>query len=553
MNIIGQKAPKWIDKARKSIFTLSTFDINNREISSTTAFFISETGEALSSYAAFAGAVRATATDFEGKVLPVAYIIGADDLYDVVKFKVNIASKRVEFLPPASEPVPSGSTCFILNPSSKSTLFAEASVTEATKMKERFGYYKISLPIDHTQANCPWLLPSGHVFALAQDDASGRKTASFGVSSSYAASLRYTSVDAFNSVYTKIGIRKAWPEDAEQASVSLFLMSGSQDSPTYLETLDDFIQTFPNYEDGYTNRAAHYATHYADLQIGREECLKQATSDMAAALKLSSNKSLTMFKQAQLIYTTAMGDSSITDSHWSIPAASELLRRAIDIEDTPACRFLEGDIAFSQGAYDIAYHAYMKGGNTSSSYYMAAKALENIPGSQISDIIALLDSAILKMGQPTPKAAAPYILERIENKIQLGLYKDAVDDYNLYYSLSDGKTNDRFYYLRGQAKYKNSDTEGALSDIREAVRLNDRAAEYHAEEAAILVRMQKYSDAMQSIEKALALAPDFASCYRLLGLCHMRMEKKVEACKAFDKAKELGDPLVVRLIRENCQ
>ena len=52
---------------------------------------------------------------------------------------------------------------------------------------------------------------------------------------------------------------------------------------------------------------------------------------------------------------------------------------------------------------------------------------------------------------------------------------------------------------------------------------------------------------------ALRLAPDFASCYRLRGICYVRQGKKAEACEAFNKAKELGDPVVDKLIKEHCK
>ena len=61
-----------------------------------------------------------------------------------------------------------------------------------------------------------------------------------------------------------------------------------------------------------------------------------------------------------------------------------------------------------------------------------------------------------------------------------------------------------------------------------------------------------YEKALASVEKALKLAPDFASCYRLKGLCLVRQKRMDEACAAFSKAQELGDPLAARLIKSHC-
>ncbi|GHT37522.1 serine protease [Bacteroidia bacterium] len=542
-------------KARKAVFTVTTYNKEGRNIGTTTGFYISETGEALSAYKPFNGASRAVVTDADGNNLPVASIVGADDLYDVVKFKVSVP-KKVEYLPLATDPAPAGTAYLLSYSPTKAPSYKEGSIAETSKLKDAYSYYKFSIPIESGQMNAPWLLPSGEVFALAQEDAAGKKETSYGVSAGYANSLRYSSVDAFNSVYTKIGIRKAWPADAEQAAVSLFLLAGSQDATAYLETLGDFIATFPDSEDGYTSRASLYATRYAELSIARDECLKLASADINIAAKLSKNKAQALYKQAEIIYRVASGDTTITDSNWSLETAAAIIRQAITLEDTPAYRLLEGDISYSQENFPAAYEAYLQAAHSESSpssYYMAAKSLENIPGSQISDIIALLDSAITKMGTPVPKGAAQYVLERVNHKMQLNLYKEAVEDYDLYYYLSDGKVNDSFYYYREQAKSRAGDNDGAILDIREAIRLNAQVPDYYAEEAAILVRLQKYGEALQSITKALALEPEFASCYRLQGVCYIRQEKKAEACQSFNKAKEMGDPLVARLIREHCQ
>ena len=553
--VFGQKAPKWIEKSRKAVFTLTAFDKAGKEISSTTGFYISASGEALSSYTAFNGAETAVVTDFEGNKSAVASIVGADDLYDVVRFKVN-AAKKVEFIPVAADPIAGGAAVLLPYSTVKSPLWKEASIAEAGKLKGSYSYYTLSAPLAPEHKNSPWLLPDGQVFALAQEDASGKKQVSYGVSAAYAASLSYTGVDAFNTVYTRIGIRKAWPADAEQAAVTLFLLNGSQTAPAYLETLSDFIAHFPNDEDGYMSRASHYALRYAELSLNRDEALALASADIDKAEKLGANRSQTLYKHAQLIYNVASADTTIVDKAWTMDAAVSVIRRSLAVEESAANRVLEGDICFAMNDFGGAYEAYMKshsGANPVYSYYMSAKSLENIPGSQISDIIAMLDSAILRMGVTPPAEAAPYVLERVDFKMQLGLYEEAVKDYDLYYYLSNGKVNDRFYYYREQARFRSGDNEGALSDIAEALRINPQMSDYHAEEAAVRMRLQDYDAALKSLAQALALNPDFAACYRLQAVCYVRQNKTAEACRMLNKAQELGDPLSARLIREHCK
>ena len=132
-------------------------------------------------------------------------------------------------------------------------------------------------------------------------------------------------------------------------------------------------------------------------------------------------------------------------------------------------------------------------------------------------------------------------------------YKEAVDDYDLYYDLLKGQVGDRFFYYREQAKFRMKDFPGALADIQSAIRLNPGDPTYPAEEASVYIRMENYDQALRSLENALRIAPDFASCYRLRGICYVRQGKKAEACEAFNKAKELGDPVVDKLIKEHCK
>lgn len=560
VSLSAQKAPKWMNKSKNAVVTITTYDKDNRKIASTNGFFISETGEALSAYTPFNGADRATVTDADGNTYNVTSVVGADDLYDVIKLKVAVP-KKVPFLPLASDPVPNETSVFLLLFSTgKEASYKQAKISEVTKLKDPYSYYKITLPIESGQVNAPLLLPDGRVFALSQEDASGKKEHSYGVSASYVNSLQVTSTDAFNRIYTSIGIRKAWPSDPEQASISLFLLAGSQDAKTYLETLNDFIATFPSVSDGYVSRASLYAGRRAELspdKDGQARYLELALADLNTAAKYTPKKADAYYNQAKLIFEVAVSDTTITDNNWSLATALATVMQAINEEDSPIYRQLEGEIYLYMGEYPSAYASYMKVNSSdmasSSSFYLAAKSLENIPGAQISDIITLLDSAIVRLGTPTSLEAAPYILERIDHKIQLSLFKEAVEDYNLYYMLVDGNVNDQFFYYRQQAKFRADDNEGALRDIQEAIRQNAGSPDYYAEEAAIYVRLQKYNEALASVEKALELAPDFGACYRIRGVCYVRLEKKTEACAAFEKAKEYGDPLVDRLMREHCK
>ena len=83
------QAPKWVEKAKRAVFSVVTYDKNDKILNTGNGFFVTEDGIALSDYSLFKGAERAVIVNFEGKQMPVNAILGADDMYDVIKFRVD--------------------------------------------------------------------------------------------------------------------------------------------------------------------------------------------------------------------------------------------------------------------------------------------------------------------------------------------------------------------------------------------------------------------------------------------------------------------------------
>jgi hypothetical protein len=552
--LTAQKPPKWVDKARKAVLTVETYNASGH-LRKGNGFLVGENGEAVADYTLFDGAVKAFATDADGRKMPVTRILGIDDMYDVIRFKVD-APKNTPFLPVAVEMPATGAEAYILPFGlDKGAAIAKGIITETSKIKE-YGYYKIDVALPATQISVPLLTADGRVFAMTQADASG-KDKTFGISVPYIRSLLIRSTDMWNKAYASIGIRKAWAADPQDAQIALMLYASQQDAPTYLETLNDYIATFPNLSDGYTKRASHYAYRrkdLADTETKQQQLLAAASEDMKTALKHAENAAEAYYNYANLVYTVASDDSVALPAGWSVDAASEYLQKAILQDDKPAYRQLEADIALYRGDYENAYLSYAAVNRTpfasAASYYMAAKAKQQIPGSSPLEIIALIDSAAMKS---LPSESLPYLQESAELKMETGLYEAAVKDYDRCYTLMGGNVSDTFYYLREQAKFRSGDLDGALKDIEAATRMQPDNAVFHAEMASVYLRRQEPARAQTCVEKALAIDPEFASSHRLLGLCHLRQEKKDDACKAFRKADELGDPVVKKLIRENCE
>ena len=98
------QAPKWMEKARQAVVSVITYDADGHIKGTGNAFFVSEEGVALSDYALFRGASRAVAINTQGVQMPVEYILGANELFDVIKFKVQLPKKVTPLTLAAQKP-----------------------------------------------------------------------------------------------------------------------------------------------------------------------------------------------------------------------------------------------------------------------------------------------------------------------------------------------------------------------------------------------------------------------------------------------------------------
>lgn len=554
-----QKAPKWMEKQKKAVVNITTYKSDGTTLHNGVGFFIAEDGKLLSAYSLFKGADKAIVTDTKGKNYPVSRVLAADELYDVIKLQVDVP-KKVDCLEMATAPLGVNAPVYLLPfvDNGKVKSFGSGKVEEVTKLKEDYHYYKLSFPLQVGWTNAPVCDAEGKVFALAQEDASGKNACSYGVSAAYANSLAISSTDAFSSTYNAIGIRKAWPADREQAKIATYIIENTQDAKAFLETLNDFVATFPDWWESYSRRAAHYVFHRTELAAdaaGQTGCLTKAENDLKQSVEVADDKSEALHSAAQLVYSVALSDTTLkANPNWNMERAQSLLTEALQANDLPAYHQLQANIYLAQDQFEQAYEEYMKVNRSdaasANSWYMAAKAKSATTGFNIGDVIQLLDSAVAYCGNPPSIEAAPYVLERIDWRLRLMQYPEAVADYDLYYRICNGKVDDNFYYFREQAKFRMDDLEGALQDIRQAMALAPDNAMYPAEEASIYIRQKKYPEALQSIDKALAIAPEFAACYRLRGVCLQRSGKPEEARIALEKAQELGDPAAAKLLQQ---
>ena len=548
------QTPKWVEKAKRAVFSVVTYDKNDKMLNTGNGFFVSEDGLALSDYTLFKGAERAVVITSEGKQMPVSLILGANDMYDVIKFRVAITEKKVPALIVAKTAPAVGADAWMLPYSTqKSIACVTGKVKEVSKVAGEYHYYTLGMQMKDKMVSCPVMNAEGQVFGIAQKSSGiDTVTTCYAAGAAFAMAQKISALSLGDAALKKIGIRKGLPETEDQALVYLFMASSSLSGDDYEKLLDDFIRQFPANADGYLRRANYYAAKGKDDQTWYDK----AVADFNQALKVAQKKDDVYYNIGKLIYAYQLSKPEKTYKDWTYDTALQNVRQAIGIDPLPIYIQMEGDILFAQQDYAGALAAYEKvnASNIASpaTFFSAAKTKELAKGDP-KEVVALMDSCIARCPQPITADFAPYLLERAQMNMNAGQPRNAMLDYDAYHTAVKGEVNDVFYYYREQAALKARQFQRALDDIVKAIEMNPTDLTYQAEHAVVNLRVGRYEEAIQILNNILKADPKYAEAYRLLGLCQIQLKKTDEACGNFKKAKELGDPNVDELITKYCE
>ena len=548
------QTPKWVEKAKRAVFSVVTYDKNDKMLNTGNGFFVSEDGLALSDYTLFKGAERAVVITSEGKQMPVSLILGANDMYDVIKFRVAITEKKVPALIVAKTAPAVGADAWMLPYSTqKSIACVTGKVKDVSKVAGEYHYYTLGMQMKDKMVSCPVMNAEGQVFGIAQKSSGiDTVTTCYAAGAAFAMAQKISALSLGDAALKKIGIRKGLPETEDQALVYLFMASSSLSGDDYEKLLDDFIRQFPANADGYLRRANYYAAKGKDDQAWYDK----AVADFNRALKVAQKKDDVYYNIGKLIYAYQLSKPEKTYKDWTYDTALQNVRQAIAIDPLPIYIQMEGDILFAQQDYAGALAAYEKvnASNIASpaTFFSAAKTKELAKGDP-KEVVALMDSCIARCPQPITADFAPYLLERAQMNMNAGQPRNAMLDYDAYHTAVKGEVNDVFYYYREQAALKARQFQRALDDIVKAIEMNPTDLTYQAEHAVVNLRVGRYEEAIQILNNILKADPKYAEAYRLLGLCQIQLKKTDEACGNFKKAKELGDPNVDELITKYCK
>ena len=539
MPLVAMAQPSWVKKATKSVFTLKTFAEDGSLIGSSNGFFTSDKGDAISNYTPFKGASRAVVIDASGKELPVVSIVGVNDMYDVVKFRVN---GKTQPLAISSATTPVSSQVWLL-PYHEVKNVPAGTIRKAETFQGEYEYYTVALTMPANTVSTPLINQAGEVVGLMQQPATDKDTLSYAVSARFADSLRISGFGMNEATLLQTKIKKELPDDQKEAVLALYMASSRQDSASYVNMVEDFIRKFPKVADGYMYRAQIEAS---------TNNFAAAEKDMETAISNSTQKDDTHYNYARMIYNKIIFQADVPYDNWTLDKALDEIRLANTLNPQPTYRQMEANILFGQKKYSEAYDIYTELANTNLKgaevYFSAARCKEMLKDS--TAMLALLDSAMNCFTKPYLKEAAPYLWARAQARLQAKKYRDAIADMNDYEELMVATINDNFYYLRHQAEVDGRLYQQALNDITRAIVMNPKETFYYAEKASLEIRVGLYDNAIATAKESITIDANDSDGYLFLGVAQCLKGNKKEGIPNLQKAKDMGNLQAEALIEK---
>ena len=516
--------PSPVQKMAKSVFTLTTFNKDGGIIASTQGVFIDNKGTAISTFKPFIGAVKATVVDATGKSMEVDAIMGADELYDMAKFRVIGKTAAANIATTGST---AGNKVWLVPYSIKKPAFQQEQISSVEKFNTSYNYYIFTTTAPDNAVGCPFVNKEGQVIALMHNN--GSVTA---IDANFAKQLHVTGLSTLDAALRESGIRTALPDKEQDAMTMMTLNKGQKSADEYAKYADEFIEKFPTSAFGYKEKA------FCLINKGEYE---KADKLMQESIKKVTNKDEAHSNYADIIYQKVVYRGDSIYPAWNAEKALAEAQGAYAIKAEPLYKHQEAQIEYIKKDYQKAYDTFIEltktPMNSGEIWYEAAQAKSQLKAPD-TEIKVLLDSAVSVSNRTN--MAAPYYLARGRFLDTQGKYREALADYNQYDSIAR-PINPDFFYTRYKCELKVRQWQQALIDIARACYLSPKEPTYFAEWASLDLRVKRYDEGKKAAQACIELAPEYTDGYLLMGILCGESGDKVGAKKNLQKAKELGD------------
>ena len=525
-NISAQ--PGAVKKAADAAFTLTTFKADGSILGTSNGVCISTDGVAVSPWKPFIGADKAVIIDAKGQKHEVECLLGANEIYDIVKFQVSGKTTAA----PLVTTVSVGDEAWI-TPMPKSGNAEKADVSSVEKFMDKYNYTILKSSATDKLNGAPVFNVKGQVIGLF--NSAGESQSS--TDANYAKDFVVKGLSQNDITLRQSNIRIGLPNTVEEAVVALML---SSEKPTNIHEaiVNEFISKFPQANDGY------YAL--ANIQVAKGE-FANADKTMQTAISNVTAKDEAHYNFARLIYRNALIQEFAEKTKsvgWTLDKALDEIKKAEITKTNDAYRHLQAQIIYAKGDYAKAYtefEALTKTKFNNPELYLEMAQSRQHLGANDQEILDLLNKSIELCDTPYVSTSAPYFYTRDQQLEKMGEYRKAVQDYYTYEYFNQGRLGAAFYYMREQCEVKGRMWQQALQDILIASQLDPKEALYPTEAGSLLLRLNKVDAAISAAQQAIQLDASQPDAHLILGIAQCESKQKEEGLKNIQKAKELGN------------
>lgn len=563
-------APKWVAKQQKAIVAIITYDKNNELLHEGTGAVISADGIVIADYALFKGACRAICVDQGGTQYNVERILGADESYNAIRFKVN--AKKLATVPIATSTAgqPGTATYALGFTKAKVTICPAALIEKKDLVKEStvggedpdapaYAYYTLNRAFPEQQTGQLLFDNEGKLLGIILSPIGNK---SYAIDANFARNLSIKAIQTKSAslALSNVNIRRGLPETMEEALVYIYFQSRTANNDDYLDMLNLFIDTYPQNAEGYERRA----TPLTDLHR-----FDEADKDLQTYLRLAADKAQAAANVAQAIYTKLVYQPEPAYEKWNYDTAIGYIDQAIGtasqavataasdsartVADALLLQYRLQKAQMLMGKKDergalLIYDEVNAGPHRSAATFYAASMAHEAAGDSLDVCIALMDSAVACFTDPLPQEAANYIMRRGQLYNAAGQYRKAAADYDQYCYLYNNRVSASFYYDRSQIELKARLYQQALEDIDRAIKLQPQEPLYYVEKSAMQLRFNMIDECIASAEQCLRLDGNMPDAYRIMGYALLQKGEKDKARYNLEKAIELGDETAKTII-----
>ena len=532
--LAADKLPKKVEKARAAVVALLTYKEGQLK-GNGTALFAGTGGHVLAPYGLMCGVDSAVVIDAKGKAQPVSGIVGLSGLYDCVRMRVPVGKKQAH-LPLSATGASVGDELYMLAYGNKGTGTVTGMRVSAVDSLYSHAYFTLDVKMEEGYAGLPLVNADGELVAIMQPMTAG-DTCSYAIAATIADELVATSVTYGRGYYNGMGIRTLLPEDRDVALSCMYMQGVIGDSASYGRVVEEFIKAYPKSYEGYLSKAEFEAVYCHDIDA--------ADAAWDTSLSFAVKPSEVYFSKAKTIASVMHKGGYVPHSTLTEDNVLSLLDKAIAADSLPIYVYYKADQLYYAGRYDEAYDSYMslvgKSGVEQDRVFVNASQCQHVM-KNYDVAIELMDSAVNHALVKGKGDALPLVFSRALMKDSVGRYREAVIDYNFYESNAVYGLGANFYYIRSQAETKCKMYQQALNDLETAISMAPDYALYHFEKGLLCYRLNMLDDAATALETAKGLADEASDIYYLLGCTYLKSGNGRLAEENLQRAAVLGHP-----------